>query len=123
MRNSLHNRGNENDVRELRLPDMRRRLSLHAHVRLLLISTLISATNNGRLLWAAVRFSLVCKDRPQFARYVWRLLFGKNREIVVPAPTVLSAAAVPPWASTRCLTIAKPSPVPPSARDLAASTR
>ena len=35
--------------------------------------------------------------------------------MVVPRPRVLSAATRPPWASTRCLTIASPNPVPPCA--------
>ena len=36
---------------------------------------------------------------------------------VVPLPRWLSAVTRPPWASTRCFTMASPSPVPPSSRE------
>ncbi len=42
---------------------------------------------------------------------------------VEPSPSRLSTPASPPWASAMCLTIAKPSPVPPSSRDRPLSTR
>ena len=42
---------------------------------------------------------------------------GNQKEIVVPCPHWLSALTLPPWASTRCLTIARPRPVPPSSRE------
>src|SRR6185295_18980740 len=40
----------------------------------------------------------------------------------VPSPGRLSMTRVPPWAATRCLTMAGPSPVPPSSREQARST-
>lgn len=42
---------------------------------------------------------------------------------VVPSPSWLSMASSPPCASTRCFTMASPSPVPPSSRERALSTR
>ena len=48
---------------------------------------------------------------------------GKCTAIVVPTPTALSARTVPPCASTRCFTIERPSPVPPSSRERPGSTR
>lgn len=48
---------------------------------------------------------------------------GSVKRTVVPCPTSLSIASSPPWASTRCLTMARPSPVPPSSRERALSTR
>ena len=42
---------------------------------------------------------------------------------VVPRPSSLSTSIVPPWFSTTCFTIARPSPVPPVSRDRARSTR
>jgi HAD-hyrolase-like protein len=42
---------------------------------------------------------------------------------VVPRPGSLSIRKSPLCANTRCLTIASPSPVPPSSRDRALSTR
>ena len=38
---------------------------------------------------------------------------------VVPSPSSLSTSIVPPWFSTTCFTIARPSPVPPVSRDRA----
>ena len=48
---------------------------------------------------------------------------GSSAQIVVPRPTVLSARTRPPCPSTRCLTMARPRPVPPSDRERPASTR
>jgi predicted kinase len=48
---------------------------------------------------------------------------GIVNRTVVPCPSVLSIVSSPPCAMTRCLTIASPSPVPPSSRDRALSTR
>src|SRR5207245_5163542 len=48
--------------------------------------------------------------------------FSQTRT-VVPRPGSLSILSWPPWANTRCLTIASPRPVPPSSRDRALSTR
>jgi hypothetical protein len=48
---------------------------------------------------------------------------GKSAAIVVPRPSVLSARTRPPCASTKCLTIANPSPVPPASRDRDESAR
>src|SRR5574338_1184654 len=47
---------------------------------------------------------------------------GNVTALVVPTPTVLSARTLPPCASARCLKMASPSPVPPSARDLPGTT-
>jgi hypothetical protein len=44
----------------------------------------------------------------------------KKRE---PAPTWLSTQMRPPWASTMCRAMESPSPVPPTSRERAASTR
>src|ERR1700687_4357568 len=48
---------------------------------------------------------------------------GKKILIVAPDPTTLSALTDPPWASTRCFTIARPSPVPPASRERPLSAR
>ena len=48
---------------------------------------------------------------------------GSVTRTVVPRPGSLSMRSWPPWANTRCLTIASPRPVPPSSRDRALSTR
>src|SRR5439155_25152035 len=48
---------------------------------------------------------------------------GSRTRTVVPRPSVLSIPSAPSCACTMCLTIASPSPVPPSARDRAFSTR
>lgn len=48
---------------------------------------------------------------------------GKTQVTVVPDPSSLSAVTRPPCASTRCLTIARPSPVPPSSREREGSAR
>ncbi len=42
---------------------------------------------------------------------------------VDPSPTTLSTVTLPPWAWATCLTIAKPSPVPPRSRLRPRSTR
>ena len=42
---------------------------------------------------------------------------------VDPCPTVLCTAIVPRWLVTMFVTIARPRPVPPVARDRAGSTR
>lgn len=44
-------------------------------------------------------------------------------ENVVPWLSLLSTSTVPPMASTKCLTIERPSPVPPTSRERPASTR
>lgn len=48
---------------------------------------------------------------------------GKKVAIVVPRPGTLSARTRPAWASARCLTMARPRPVPPASRERAASAR
>ena len=48
---------------------------------------------------------------------------GKTQVTVVPLPRSLSAYTRPPCASTRCFTIARPRPVPPSSRERDASAR
>ena len=48
---------------------------------------------------------------------------GNQQVTVVPRPRSLSAETRPPWASTRCFTIASPRPVPPSSREREASAR
>ena len=42
---------------------------------------------------------------------------------VVPSPTALSTVTRPAMASTRCLTMDSPSPVPPRSRERPVSTR
>ena len=48
---------------------------------------------------------------------------GKTQVTVVPLPRSLSAYTRPPCASTRCFTIARPRPVPPSSRERDESAR
>ena len=48
---------------------------------------------------------------------------GNENENRVPLPTVLSTTISPPIASTWCLTIERPSPVPPTSRARPRSTR
>jgi phosphatidylinositol alpha 1,6-mannosyltransferase len=48
---------------------------------------------------------------------------GNQQRIVVPSPSSLSAETRPPCASTKCLTMASPSPVPPSSRERDGSAR
>jgi hypothetical protein len=48
---------------------------------------------------------------------------GKRMVNVLPWPGTLVTPTVPRWASAACLTIARPRPVPPSARLRAWSTR
>lgn len=48
---------------------------------------------------------------------------GNQQEMVAPSPSTLWASTLPPCASTRCRTIARPSPVPPSSRLRARSAR
>ena len=48
---------------------------------------------------------------------------GSVKLTVVPWPSALSTWSSPPWAWTRCFTIASPSPVPPTSRDRVLSTR
>ncbi len=48
---------------------------------------------------------------------------GRSTRNVVPRPTSLSTSTAPPIDSTRCFTIARPSPVPPWSRERPASTR
>ena len=48
---------------------------------------------------------------------------GKKILIVAPEPRTLSALTDPPCASTRCLTIARPNPVPPASRERPLSAR
>ena len=46
--------------------------------------------------------------------YLWYgYLRGSQSVNFVPSPKVLAAAILPPWASTRALTIASPKPAPP----------
>ena len=47
---------------------------------------------------------------------------GKEIENVAPTPTLLSTSMVPLCSNTTCLTIDRPSPVPPSRRDRDLST-
>jgi len=48
---------------------------------------------------------------------------GRLTRTVVPTSGSLAMCSAPPWAATRCLTMASPSPVPPSSRERALSTR
>ena len=48
---------------------------------------------------------------------------GRMTLIVVPRPGALVASTRPPCASTRCRTIARPSPVPPCSRERPGSAR
>ena len=48
---------------------------------------------------------------------------GSRRVKVEPVPSALQTVASPPWPAATCLTMDRPSPVPPVSRDLAASTR
>jgi len=48
---------------------------------------------------------------------------GRRSVKTAPLPGSLATAAVPPWMSAICLTIARPSPVPPSSRLRPLSTR
>ncbi len=48
---------------------------------------------------------------------------GSVKLTVVPWPSALSIRSSPPWAWTRCFTIASPSPVPPTSRERVLSTR
>ncbi len=48
---------------------------------------------------------------------------GSQTVKVAPSPSRLSIASWPRWRLTMCLTIARPSPVPPTARDRPLSTR
>ena len=43
--------------------------------------------------------------------------------VAIALPTALSAQTRPPCASARCFTMARPRPVPPSARERAGSPR
>jgi hypothetical protein len=61
----------------------------------------------------AVGHSRFCRDRSA----------GNQQVMVVPTPSSLSADTRPPWASTRCFTMARPSPVPPWSRERAGSER
>lgn len=55
---------------------------------------------------------------------LWSERQGRSTKLnVVPRPGRLSTPIVEPMASTRCLTIDRPSPVPPSSRERPASTR
>ena len=48
---------------------------------------------------------------------------GSRRVNVEPPPSVLATSTRPPWLVAMCLTIARPRPVPPVARDRAWSAR
>ena len=48
---------------------------------------------------------------------------GSVNQKVLPRPGVLSTPIAPPIVSTRCLTIERPSPVPPMSRERPLSTR
>ena len=48
---------------------------------------------------------------------------GRHTEKVEPTPSSLSISRMPRWRLTMCLTMARPSPVPPTARERAVSTR
>ena len=48
---------------------------------------------------------------------------GSRRVNVEPTPTVLATSTRPPWLVAMCLTMARPSPVPPVARERARSAR
>ena len=48
---------------------------------------------------------------------------GSQTLTVVPTPSSLSICSWPRWRLTTCLTMARPSPVPPAARERPASTR
>ncbi len=48
---------------------------------------------------------------------------GRATEKALPWPGVLSISSRPRWRATICLTMASPSPVPPSARERLSSTR
>ena len=69
------------------------------------------------ILWRAVRSWPVAassaRSRPG----------GKRIVKVEPAPGVLSISSSAPWRCTTCLTIARPSPVPPVSRERLRSTR
>lgn len=67
---------------------------------------------NGTLL---IQTTLFVRGRPH--------AFGNVKKNVEPCPTLLSTRTVPPWLSTMCFTIARPSPVPPLSRERALSTR
>ena len=66
---------------------------------------------NGRISYSGSYF-ISC--RPTF--------FNVN-EKVLPAPSSLRTVIRSPWASTMCLTIARPSPVPPCSRERPLSVR
>ena len=48
---------------------------------------------------------------------------GRVKKKVEPWPSALSTRMRPPWASTMCLAMARPRPVPPDSRERALSTR
>lgn len=55
--------------------------------------------------------------------FILSLCFGSSTVNVEPAPSTLFTYIFPSWDSTRCLTMARPSPVPPEWRLRALSTR
>ena len=48
---------------------------------------------------------------------------GRRNVNVEPAPSELQTLTEPPWLVAMCLTIARPSPVPPVERERAGSAR
>ncbi len=48
---------------------------------------------------------------------------GSRNRMTSPCPSVLSAQTRPPWSCTMCLTMLRPSPVPPVSRERPFSTR
>src|ERR1017187_6945623 len=73
------------------------------------------------------------RSHATFCRKLLRLFgrgFGRNylsvgsvKKNVAPLPGSLFTQTLPPWFCTMCLTMDKPSPVPPCSRDRALSTR
>ena len=53
----------------------------------------------------------------------WRSAAGSRMVNVDPVPGLLHSRTSPPWLASTCLTIARPRPVPPVARERAGSTR
>src|SRR5699024_2012931 len=61
-------------------------------------------------------------DSPSFVRIQF-LARGRVTDTVVPEPTTLASLIWPWYRATMCLTMARPSPVPPAARLRPLSTR
>ena len=75
-----------------------------------------------RKAFAFGQFLQIVRKGPPLGRQWFLFHEGRVTMMLVPSSKTLSAFTPPPWASTMCLAMARPRPVPPSSLERALST-